>query len=428
MMRARFVLLLSLTVNACDRREITFEADRATGVRTIAIEGPAISENPDVTADLTGAVDAGPLGYLMNKVEKSVRDDKLKAVLDAAGFDAWKIFTDALTIGLRAKGYTVLAGARLPYRTKFSDTPPRTDADATLDIAITGYGYRAIAYDASANGVALKDTPLRPFVDVLARLRDRGSGKVLMRARISYFPVQSEVERVIPTDIVAVAPDPKYAFANLDALRADAPGATAGLRSALSKTAVTLADLLGADNDTGGDDAAAPGATEKPLPGPRRTDCAEKVRLTGAVKLDMFDPVKYIFAEDAACVVNRGGVQSVYAVFAIPHFTKPSALSIRSQVTEDGTLFAPKISLLHADGSESRQIADRRVQRYEGGIGVTVRPRPDEAYLVIRSNNSKFGERPEEVVTGYLEETTAKLTMSATGRIVIQPEFVFDDK
>src|SRR5437762_599041 len=61
------------------------------------------------------------------------------------------------------------------------------------------------------------------------------------------------------------------------------------------------------------------------------------------------------FADTTACLADAGGVKSVYAVLVLPEGQDGGVLTVTSRAVAQ-TIFSPRLQLLHAQGTVTRQV------------------------------------------------------------------------
>lgn len=116
------------------------------------------------------------------------------------------------------------------HHKKFKRVSPAPAVDAQLDIGINFVGYAA-----AGSG---KGQPYRPTMLVSVRLLDASGKQVLYQDQILHHNVLNN------TTAVVIEPDTRYSYPNFkDMKRADA-AAIEGLRDAVNKVAIALAQQL----------------------------------------------------------------------------------------------------------------------------------------------------------------------------------------
>lgn len=160
------------------------------------------------------------------------RNSRIRDLLEEHDFEPREVFTEALTQALAARGYAVSFDT--------ASTSSGAGNTGTLEIEIGHYGYQINAMAWTPN-----------FISSVT-VRD-ANGDILMRDNVMYGkPSMSAFYNPnIPVppvrgDAVVVPYDPSYVFRNVDEFVQDDPErGVAGLRDALTRSAETIADLLG---------------------------------------------------------------------------------------------------------------------------------------------------------------------------------------
>lgn len=183
----------------------------------------------------------GLVGMLVAEANLAPKRDWLRNEVSKEKFDHIAVFRDRFTQALEAKGDTLLWpnsviedpkakasrdawGMRKTYASA-------SDADAQLDIAFGFTGYAAAG--------SSKSSPYRPTVFLTARLLSSDGKRILMAERIVY----NQVMKGSDTEIT-INPDPHYAYADFDALKAGDRDVVTGLRQAFESVADELAKQL----------------------------------------------------------------------------------------------------------------------------------------------------------------------------------------
>ncbi len=230
--------LLALGLAACARvPEIPFDRT-ANVVKTIGLVTPRFPDSASVILASTPGQSFGLIGALIDGAMQSDRDSRFKAVLEQQSFSAQDKFQQAVTVGLAARGYSVVSVPMTRDKADFvakypTDTGP--PVDAYLDLVTTAYGYIAAGVRDS--------TPYRPNFVVKARLVRATDSTVLMQDTVIYNPIGPGALQGAK-GVVTVAPDPQFQFTSFDLLASDPAKAAMGLDVATVQTAQTVCDLL----------------------------------------------------------------------------------------------------------------------------------------------------------------------------------------
>ncbi len=93
--------------------------------------------------------------------------------------------------------------------------------------------------------------------------------------------------------------------------------------------------------------------------------------------------------KSSKCFVSNGRIV-YYVVFALPNAPDNHTLTMGG-VFEPLRTFAPKISLLGADGKETRAFAPDKYANYGGLYGVQFRPSANDKFVLVQSNPELVG-------------------------------------
>jgi hypothetical protein len=140
---------------------------------------------------------------------------------------------------------------------------------------------------------------------------------------------------------------------------------------------------------------------------------AADLRLAVALPFDAKDggTVSAVFDRSMPCV-SQAGTPSLYRIYRLPEYAAPYIISIAS-VPADGRLFAPRVSLLDANGDSVREIARDTTIFRDGDLSVFFRARKGEDYLLIESDSERVGQKSERV-----QESTGTTVLAAGPAIV----------
>lgn len=122
--------------------------------------------------------------------------------------------------------------------------------------------------------------------------------------------------------------------------------------------------------------------------------CVTTPNLAGAQPLvftpDKVQDVTVVYDDTAACLEDQPGAKSLYHVFVLPPATQPYLITIGTDIW-GGTLFAPRVQFLGADGSVKRIVARPDFVFRGTMLSAILRNHPDEAYLVVASDPQVVG-------------------------------------
>lgn len=230
---AAVLVAAALTLAGCaNYHEVPFDR-QAAAIKSIGLLTPQFPSEPRIQLASSVGQSFGLIGAIVDSGMESKRDSGFQTLLLQQSFSAQATLTDALTSALRAEGYDVASvpvSRAEPGYLKAYPTNAGPRVDAYLDIVVDNYGYLAAGISDA--------TPYRPHFWVSARLVRASDAAVLMRATLVYNYVGPS------ENYITLAPDPAYVFVNFDALMADPPQSTKGLREAIGQSAATLASLL----------------------------------------------------------------------------------------------------------------------------------------------------------------------------------------
>jgi hypothetical protein len=228
-------LFAALFVASCaGQQELPFD-NAGPQIKTIGIMDPALDEKPTIHLASSVGQSFGLVGALIDTGLETNRDDKAYAWMQARGFGANPAFLKYLQSDLQAHGYTANVIPSVRSGTDYMKTYPDkavTGADAYLDIVPLGmqWGYIAAGVGSS--------NPYRPYVALKCRLVRAGTGEVLMQDIVIYNPVGEA------KNMIALSPDPAYAFPDFDSMEANPAKTVAGMDQSLHQTADTIAGLI----------------------------------------------------------------------------------------------------------------------------------------------------------------------------------------
>lgn len=218
---------------ACGVKPQPFDRAQKSRIRTIGlvqIDSPKEYDYHDYNPALG---QGGLIGASVNAVSNNIRQEKLTAALAAEGFDYGPELTEALEARLRDAGYEVV---RVPVTRKRPIKWLKTyeglpEADAYLDVATNGVGYRKHYF---SRGL---DSEHHPLVDVKARLADR-AGEPLYIGVVTYG-LEKQKRRT------TLKPDAKHlSTESYDDLLKDTALVAEGVRAAVDAVARQISDDL----------------------------------------------------------------------------------------------------------------------------------------------------------------------------------------
>ena len=229
---AALIAAAAITGCASTPRQQAFNPAERTGIRTIGVLTPAISDEIAVRLFVHPVESLGVIGMLIAAGDMSGKTHEFTHALNARGFMCRRQFRDDLLDGLRAAGYEVrvVPTTRPAGEYAFAAAYPQGDQsiDAYLDLYSGLVGY-------TAAGIS---TPYRPTVYLGARLVRAKDHRVIYQDAIAYNAFGE------PRDMVTIAPTTDYDFQAFDDLMARQDRAVEGLRVALKATGTELARQL----------------------------------------------------------------------------------------------------------------------------------------------------------------------------------------
>jgi hypothetical protein len=224
------VAVVLMLAGCAGKPEIPYDHSAEAGVKTIGLVTP-YSRGPTIVLASTVGQSFGLIGALIDAGMTEHRNTEFTGLMESPNFEAADYFVVCLTADLTAEGYNVVLLPMSRSDDKFLASYPGASQtiNAYLDVR-TQFGYIAAGLGNS--------NPYRPAFWARARLVDAQSSAVLMEDTVMYNPLGA------PKNIVTIAPDASEQFVDFDAMMANPSGAIAGLKTAESKSAETLANLL----------------------------------------------------------------------------------------------------------------------------------------------------------------------------------------
>ncbi|MGQ0697033.1 MAG: MalM family protein [Panacagrimonas sp.] len=140
------------------------------------------------------------------------------------------------------------------------------------------------------------------------------------------------------------------------------------------------------------------------LPEPPRCSSVLKLDAVATLEFDAARPLEHRFDDRSRCLVELGGVSSTYAVFRLPRYRDPWALSVDSLI-DGAQLFAPEVATLDAKGRVRRTLPFDRFSPRGDRLQATVffnETDSEERYLLLRSAPSAVGRNEKQVVSNAL--------------------------
>ncbi|MEQ8267649.1 MAG: hypothetical protein RH982_10665 [Parvibaculum sp.] len=145
------------------------------------------------------------------------------------------------------------------------------------------------------------------------------------------------------------------------------------------------------------------------------------------------EPLRLTIQEQSPCL-NEDGAKSLYEVIALPTFSDPLIVTVRSLPSKSG-IFAPRILMLDKEGNKLREL-DREAIHFRGtALTAMLRTRPEERYLVVASDTKLVGDdisrvqgaiHQQMVSSGVVtfavytgSESTANMTYAHNGTIQV---------
>jgi hypothetical protein len=221
-----------LTGCATTPRPKAFDPSERTGIRTIGVLTPALSDEVAVRLLVHPVESLGVIGVLIAEGDMSGKTHEFTSALNARGFLGQRQFRDDLLAGLKAAGYEVRVVPTDRPRDEYAFASHYPDGDKSIDAYLDLYS-GLIGYTAA--GVS---TPYRPTVYLGARLVRASDHRVIYQDGIAYNPFGD------PRDMVTIAPTTDYDFMAFNDLMARQDRAVEGLRVALKATGDELARQL----------------------------------------------------------------------------------------------------------------------------------------------------------------------------------------
>lgn len=139
-----------------------------------------------------------------------------------------------------------------------------------------------------------------------------------------------------------------------------------------------------------------------------RLDCATEPGLSAAVSLtpEKERAVHYVAApatSEAGCL-NRNGVQTPYALFALPTDYADKTITVGA-LLEPLRILSPTVAILNREGRVSRTF-DPADYMYRGSLySVQFRPRETESYLLVTADPARVGRRYDSIAIGVVTTT-----------------------
>ena len=229
---AALALLVATLLSGCATApQQAFDREQATSIKTVVIAQRP--NQPDYTVDIIGhpGQSFGLVGGLIEMADAMAKMKQLTPVIDPAETRLQDRFSAALAQRLTAAGYAVQV---IELR-----SIPSQDADLLTQVKALAKADAVVAVGMLGSYVAAGlSTPYSPNVRVLVRMLDMTSGATLYRESLNYGPAPQLQGPVL------LSVDPKYRFANFEAVLANPGLARGGLLAGLDPLAQQIAQDL----------------------------------------------------------------------------------------------------------------------------------------------------------------------------------------
>jgi hypothetical protein len=230
---AVLAIVALVAVAGCAIKEIPYDRETAGGITRVGVVTPRLPSGPMINLATSPAQSFGLIGALVHVGVQADREARFETILKGQNFSVEDALVQSITAALQAQGYAVSLVPVKRDKSDFVATYP-TDhgdkVDAYLDLVAVNYGYLSA-------GIA-SDSPWRPSYVLRVLLVRAQDYAVLMQGTLVYNPFGA------PKEVVTIAPDPAYQYANFDTLEKDPSGAVKGLRVAFEHGAKTLGGML----------------------------------------------------------------------------------------------------------------------------------------------------------------------------------------
>jgi hypothetical protein len=233
MLRVAASICVALTLSACATPYVGKPYERASSeVHAVGLIGDITPKRVVAVEVASVGQNFGLIGALVDAGIQSSRTDAVNESLDRGGFHAEGKLQERIISSLAAEGYTVKplqTGVRTQRDFAKTYPSPPEAVDAYLDVVVVSFGYMA----------AGAGSPFRPTLTAKVRLVSaKDPSKVLMENVIAYNGMGAN------PGVIALTPNPAYAFKDRDDLLVNRTRLQAGIEDALTQVADTVAALM----------------------------------------------------------------------------------------------------------------------------------------------------------------------------------------